>query len=159
MDPYDRIWDNDQNFMPLHLSTGFTIQRSLDLSSLREAPPAAVLQSARVLARRNVLTYNLPLDTLGDYSIFLYFAGILPVSPTFDVFINGDVVKSNYTVKISNVSALYITQKGIKSLNLTLKSITYYPQINAIEVYEIVDIPPEASSTTGAIDLLVLHAC
>ncbi|KAG2716773.1 hypothetical protein I3843_03G144600 [Carya illinoinensis] len=148
VDPYDRIWDNDQNFMPLHLSTGFTIQRSLDLSSLREAPPAAVLQSARVLARRNVLTYNLPLDTLGDYSIFLYFAGILPVSPTFDVFINGDVVKSNYTVKISNVSALYITQKGIKSLNLTLKSITYYPQINAIEVYEIVDIPPEASSTT-----------
>ncbi|XP_041005366.1 probable LRR receptor-like serine/threonine-protein kinase At5g48740 [Juglans microcarpa x Juglans regia] len=148
LDPSDRIWDADQNFMPLHLSTGFTIQQSLDLSSLREAPPAAVLQTARVLARRNVLTYNLPLDTLGDYCIFLYFAGILPVSSTFDVFINGDAVKSNYTVKISDVSTLYITQKGVKSLNLTLKNITYYPQVNAIEVYEIVDIPPEASSTT-----------
>lgn len=158
LDPYDRIWDADLNFMPLHLSMEFAIQRSLDLSSLREAPPAAVLQTARVLVRRNVLAYNLPLDTLGDYCIFLYFAGILPVSPSFDVFINGDAVKSNYTVKKSGVSALYITQKGIKSLNLTLKNISYYPQVNAIEVYEIVDIPPEVSSTTGAIDRLVLHA-
>ncbi|XP_050252880.1 probable LRR receptor-like serine/threonine-protein kinase At5g48740 [Quercus robur] len=49
---------------------------------------------------------------------------------------------------MSEVGALYCTRKGIKSLNITLKSITYYPQIHAIEVYEIVDIPLEASSTT-----------
>uniref|UniRef100_A0A2N9J102 Protein kinase domain-containing protein n=1 Tax=Fagus sylvatica TaxID=28930 RepID=A0A2N9J102_FAGSY len=148
LDPYDRIWDADQNFTPFHVTAGFMIQRSFNLSTLREIPPAAVLHTARVLARRNVLSYNLPLDTLGNYYIVLYFAGILPVSPSFDLLINGDVVQSNYTVKMSEVSALYHTRKEIKSLNITLKSIAYYPQINAIEVYEIVDIPLEASSTT-----------
>jgi hypothetical protein len=157
LDPYDRIWDADQNFTPFHVTAGFMIQRSFNLSTLREIPPAAVLHTARVLARRNVLSYNLPLDTLGNYYIVLYFAGILPVSPSFDLLINGDVVQSNYTVKMSEVSALYYTRKEIKSLNITLKSIAYYPQINAIEVYEIVDIPLEASSTTGSIELFILR--
>lgn len=157
LDPYDRIWDADQNFTPSHVSTGFKIQRNFNLSTLRESPPAAVLETARVLARREVLTYNLPLDTLADYYIVLYFAGIVPVSPLFDLLINGDLVQSNYTVNLSEVSALYFTRKEIKSLNITLKSITYYPQINAIEVYQIVDIPLEASSTTGSIELIIVH--
>ncbi|CAL5353509.1 unnamed protein product [Camellia sinensis] len=149
LDQYDRIWDADEDFLPFHISSGFKIQRTFNLSSLEETPPAAVLQTARVLARKEVLTYNLPLDdTLGDYYIILYFAGILPVSPSFNMLINGDVVQSNYTVKSSEVSALFITRKGIKSLNITMKSIRFYPQINAIEVYEIVDIPSESSSTT-----------
>ena len=148
MDPYDRIWDADRSFTLFHVATGFKIQLSFN-QSVPEAPPAAVLQSGRVLARRNALTYNLPLDALGDYYIILYFAGILPVFPSFDVFINGDAVKSNYTVRNSEISALYITRKAISSLNITLKSISSYPQINAFEVYEMVDIPPEASSTTG----------
>lgn len=152
MDPYDRIWDADQSYTPFHVSSGFNILLSHNLSSgLSESPPVAVLQTARVLARRNALTYNLPLDTLGDYYIVLYFAGILPVSPSFDILINGVVVQSNYTVKKSEASALYLTQKEIKSLNVTLKSIRFYPQINAIEVYEIVEIPLETSSTTGHI--------
>uniref|UniRef100_A0A6M2EUX4 Protein kinase domain-containing protein n=1 Tax=Populus davidiana TaxID=266767 RepID=A0A6M2EUX4_9ROSI len=49
---------------------------------------------------------------------------------------------------MSEAGALHLTQKGIENLNITLKSISFYPQINAIEVYEIVDIPLEASSTT-----------
>ena len=104
----------------------------------------------------NLLFYNLPLNTLANYYIVLYFAGIVPVSHSFDLLINGDVVQSNYTVNMSEVSSLYFTGKGIKSLNVTLKSITYYP-INAIEVYEIVDIPLEASSTTGSIELFIVH--
>ncbi|KAF2284507.1 hypothetical protein GH714_025916 [Hevea brasiliensis] len=124
LDPYDRIWDADENYTPFHVSIGFNKLLSFNLSSLSENPPLAVLQTARVLARRKVLTYNLALDTLGDYYIVLYFAGILPVSPSFDIFINGDIAQSNYTVTI------------------------FYPQINAIEVYEVVDIPSEASSTT-----------
>ena len=146
-----------QNFTSFHVSTGFKIQRNFNLSTLRESPPASVLETARVLARREVLTYNLPLDTLADYYTVLYFAGIVPVSPSFNLSINGDVVQSNYTVKMSEVSALYFTRKEIKSLNITLKSITYYPQIHAIEVYEIVDIPLEASSTTGSIELFIVH--
>ena len=122
---------------------------SLNSSTISENPPIAVLQTARVLARKTVLTYNLPLDTLGDYFIVLYFAGILPVFPSFDVIINGEVVRSNYTVRMSEASALYLTQKGIQNLNVTLRSTSFYPQINGIEVYEIIGIPSEASSTTG----------
>lgn len=139
------------------MSGGFKLQGGFNLSSLREDPPASVLQTARILARRNVLTYNLPLDTLGDYYIVLYFAGIVPVSPSFDILINGEVSQSNYTIKASDASALYFMQKDIRSLNITLKRIRYYPQVNAIEVYEIVDIPLETSSTTGAIDVFVVH--
>ncbi|KAH7838913.1 hypothetical protein Vadar_032637 [Vaccinium darrowii] len=146
-DQYDRIWDADMDFSPFHISTGFKVYSTFNLSSLKETPPAAVLQTARV-PRKKVLTYNLPLDTLGNYYVVLYFAGILPISPLFDVLINGDVVQSNYTVKRLEVSALFITRKRIKSLDITLKSISRYPQINAIEVYEIVDIPSESSSTT-----------
>ncbi|XP_002521090.2 probable LRR receptor-like serine/threonine-protein kinase At5g48740 [Ricinus communis] len=148
LDPYDRIWDADENYTPFHVSSGFNKLLRFNLSSLSENPPVYVLQTARVLARRDALTYNLDLDTTGDYCIVLYFAGILPVSPSFDVLINGDIVQSNYTVKMSEASALYLTRKEIKSLNITLKSISFYPQINAIEVYEIVEIPLEASSTT-----------
>lgn len=152
LDPYDRIWDADQSFSPFHVSTGFKIQLArFNASSLKEDLPADILQTARVLARRDVLTYNLSLDTLADYYIILYFAGILPVFPSFDILINGDVAQSNYTVRSSEVGALYFTQRGIKSLNITLKSISFYPQVNAIEVYEILDIPEEASSTTGKI--------
>ncbi|KAJ7961525.1 putative Kinase [Quillaja saponaria] len=148
LDPYDRIWEADQNFTPFHVSTGFYISLSFNKPSLMEEPPSAVLQTARVLARRNVLTYNLPLDMLGDYYIILYFAKILPVFSSFDVLINGDVVQSNYTLDNPQASALYATQKGIKNINITLKGINFCPQVNAIEVYEMVDIPPEASSTT-----------
>ncbi|KAG8641933.1 probable LRR receptor-like serine/threonine-protein kinase At5g48740 [Manihot esculenta] len=148
LDPHDRVWDADENYTPFHVSSGFNMLHSFNLSSLPENPPLAVLQTARVLARRNALTYNLALDTLGDYYIVLYFAGILPLSPSFDIFINGDIAQSNYTVTMSEPSALHLTREGISSLNITLKSINFYPQINAIEVYEVVDIPLEASSTT-----------
>ncbi|KAK2990071.1 hypothetical protein RJ640_025434 [Escallonia rubra] len=148
LDQYDRIWDGDQNFSPLHVAAVFGIQSTLNWFSLEESPPLAVLQTARVLARREDLTYNLPLDNLGDYYIVLYFAGVLPVSPTFDVLINGDIAQSNYTVNSWEVSSLTFTWKGIKSLNVTLKSIRFYPLVNAIEVYEIIDIPYESSSTT-----------
>ncbi|XP_057480750.1 probable LRR receptor-like serine/threonine-protein kinase At5g48740 isoform X1 [Actinidia eriantha] len=148
LDQYDRIWDADQDFSPFHVSTGFKMQSTVNLSSLKETPPAAVLQTARVLVRKDVLTYDLPLDTLGDYYIILYFAGILPVFPSFDILINGDVIWSNYAVKSSEASAMFITRKGIKSLNITMKGIRFYPQINGIEVYEIVNIPSESSSTT-----------
>ncbi|KAL9303338.1 hypothetical protein ACSQ67_020601 [Phaseolus vulgaris] len=148
LDPFDRIWDADRSFTPFHVAIGFKIQLSFRQSSLVEEPPAAVLQTGRVLARSNTLTYNLPLDALGDYYIILYFAGILPVFPSFDVLINGELVKSNYKINSSQTSALYLTRKGIGSLNITLKSISFYPQINAFEVYEMVDIPTDASSTT-----------
>ncbi|XP_004292376.1 PREDICTED: probable LRR receptor-like serine/threonine-protein kinase At5g48740-like [Fragaria vesca subsp. vesca] len=149
LDPYDRIWDADQSFSPFHVSTGFKTQLIIaNISGLKENLPADILQTARVLARRDVLTYDLLLDTLADYYIVLYFAGILPVLPSFDILINGDVAQSNYTVRSSEVSALYFTQRGIRSLNITLKSISFFPQINAIEVYEVLDIPEEASSTT-----------
>ncbi|KAH9784860.1 putative LRR receptor-like serine/threonine-protein kinase [Citrus sinensis] len=147
-DPYDRIWDADEDYAPSHVSTGFNLLVGFSSSSIQESPPAAVLQTARVLARRDVMTYNFPVDTLADYYIVLYFAGILPVSPTFEVLINGDIAASNYTVRSSEAGALYFTWKGIKSLNITIKSIKFYPQVNALEVYEILDIPPETSSTT-----------
>lgn len=148
LDEYDRIWDADEDFSPHHVSTAFDIQNNFNLSNLKETPPIAVLQSARVLARWADLTYNLPIDGLGDYYVVLYFAGILPVSPAFDVLINGEVVQSNYTVKRWDANALFFTMRGINGLNITLKSISYYPLINALEVYEILDIPLETSSTT-----------
>ncbi|XWS76097.1 hypothetical protein CRYUN_Cryun01aG0147800 [Craigia yunnanensis] len=148
IDPFDRIWDADQSYTPFHVSPGFDILLSFNLSSQKESPPLDVLQTARVLAREDVLQYNLPLDTLGDYYIVLYFAGILPVSSSFDILINGDVQQSEFTIRTSESSTLYFTQKGITSLDIALRRIRFYPQINAFEIHEIIDIPPEASSTT-----------
>ncbi|KAG4188921.1 hypothetical protein ERO13_A08G194800v2 [Gossypium hirsutum] len=147
-DPFDRIWDADQSYTPAHLSPAFHIPLGLNLSSLKESPPLDVLQTARVLARDDVLHYNLPLDTFGDYYIVLYFADILPVSASFDILINGVVQQSNFTITTSETSTLYFTQKGITSLDIAFRRIRFYPQISAFEVHEIVDIPPEASSTT-----------
>ncbi|KAA3468838.1 putative LRR receptor-like serine/threonine-protein kinase [Gossypium australe] len=147
-DPFDRIWDADRSYTPAHLSPAFHIPLGLSLSSLKESPPLDVLQTARVLARDDVLHYNLPLYTLGDYYIVLYFADILPVSASFDILINGVVQQSNFTITTSETSTLYFTQKGITSLDIAFRRIRFYPQISAFEVYEIVDIPPEASSTT-----------
>ncbi|KAK8573309.1 hypothetical protein V6N13_100111 [Hibiscus sabdariffa] len=148
IDPFDRIWDADQSYTPFHASPAFNILLSFNLSSQKERPPLNVLQTARVLAREDVLHYNLPLDKLGDYYIVLYFAGILPVSASFDILINGDLLLSEFKIRTSEASTLYFKQKGITSLDIALRSIVFYPQINALEVYEIVDIPPETSSTT-----------
>ncbi|KAL4313393.1 hypothetical protein GQ457_01G037640 [Hibiscus cannabinus] len=148
IDPFDRIWDADQSYTPFHASPAFNIRLSFNLSSQKERPPLNVLQTARVLAREDVLHYNLPLDKLGDYYIVLYFAGILPVSASFDILINGDLLLSEFKIRTSEASTLYFKQKGITSLDIALRSIIFYPQINALEVYEIVDIPPETSSTT-----------
>ncbi|MFQ6627314.1 hypothetical protein Gotur_005939 [Gossypium turneri] len=147
-DPFDRIWDADRSYTPAHLSPAFHIPLGLNLSSLKESPPLDVLQTARVLARDDFLHYNLPLDTFGDYYIVLYFADILPVSASFDILINGVVQQSNFTITTSETSTLYFTQKQIISLDIAFRRIRFYPQISAFEVYEIVDIPPEASSTT-----------
>ncbi|KAK8631099.1 hypothetical protein V6N13_079863 [Hibiscus sabdariffa] len=148
IDPFDRIWDADQSYTPFHASPAFSIRLSFNLSSQKERPPLNVLQTARVLAREDVLHYNLPLDKLGDYYIVLYFAGILPISASFDILINGDLLLSEFKIRTSEASTLYFKQKGITSLDIALRSIIFYPQINALEVYEIVDIPPETSSTT-----------
>ncbi|KAK1355968.1 putative LRR receptor-like serine/threonine-protein kinase [Heracleum sosnowskyi] len=148
-DQYDRIWDADQNYTPFHLSTSFDIQSTFNLSSNNQSLPLSVLQTARVLTRRDDLTYNLPLSSiLGDYSIVLYFAGILPVSPTFDVLIDGGLLQSNYTVKSGEVSNLSFTIYGINNMNITLKSTRFYPLLSAIEVFEIVYIPAASSLTT-----------
>ncbi|CAI0426611.1 unnamed protein product [Linum tenue] len=148
VDPYDRIWDADENYNPFHVSSGFNVFLGLNTSTVAEDPPVSVLQTARVLARSDVLTYNLPLGVPADYYIVLYFAGILPVSPAFDVVVNGDMVELDYSVQMGEAYALYLTRKAIDNLNLTLRGTRFYPQINGIEVYQIVDIPLEASSTT-----------
>ncbi|KAL7116251.1 hypothetical protein ACP275_04G230900 [Erythranthe tilingii] len=148
LDPYDRLWDADEDYSPYHVSTGFDIESNFDLSKIKESPPCVVLQTARVLARWNNLVYRLPLDNIGDYYIVLYFAGILPVSPTFDLLVNDEVVRSNYTVARWEANGIFFSVKGTKELNITLKTITYYPLVNALEVYEILEIPLESSSTT-----------
>ncbi|KAI3742040.1 hypothetical protein L1987_59719 [Smallanthus sonchifolius] len=147
LDQYDRIWDPDQDFSPFHTSTGFETLGTFNTWGLDESPPQPVLQTGRVLARREGLSYNLALENIGDYYLVLYFAGILPVSPTFDVLINGEVVESNYSVESWQVGSLHFLRKGIKSLNITFKDISFYPLVNAIEVYEIVNIPQESSTT------------
>ncbi|KAL0295462.1 UNVERIFIED_CONTAM: putative LRR receptor-like serine/threonine-protein kinase [Sesamum angustifolium] len=158
LDPYDRIWDADEDFSPYHVSAGFDVESNFSLSNIKESPPIAVLQTGRVLARWNNLVYRLPLDNQGDYHVVLYFAGILPVSPSFDVIINGEVVQSNYTVMQWEANSLFFTVKGIKTLNITLKTICYYPLVNALEVYEILDIPLEASSTTVSALQVIQHS-
>ncbi|KAG9149331.1 hypothetical protein Leryth_003301 [Lithospermum erythrorhizon] len=157
IDQYDRIWDADEDFTPFHVSTGFDIQNIFNLSNLIESPPTAILQTARVLARWNELTYNLPLDHQGDYHIILYFAGILPVSSSFDVMINGNIFQANYTVQTWESKDMLFTLKEINSLNITLRKVGYFPFINALEVYEILDIPPGTSSTTPSNYSKVLH--
>ncbi|KAL6497890.1 hypothetical protein OROHE_026917 [Orobanche hederae] len=149
LDAYDRIWDADEDFSPYHVSSSFDVKSNFNLSNIKESPPAVVLQTARVLARRDNLMYELPLNyKQGDYYVVLYFAGILQVAPTFDVLINGQVVRSNYRVMKWEANCLPFTVKGIKSLDITLKRINYYPLVNALEVYEILDIPLESSPTT-----------
>ncbi|XP_013644334.2 probable LRR receptor-like serine/threonine-protein kinase At5g48740 isoform X2 [Brassica napus] len=147
-DPFDRIWDPDQSFAPFHTSWNFNRLARLSSFNITETPPDTVLQTARILARKEILSYTLSLDTLGGYYIILYFAGILSLSPSFSVTINNEVKQSEYTVTSSEASALYFTQKRISELNITFEKFKFNPQVNALEVFQILQIPPEASSTT-----------
>ncbi|BAB09427.1 receptor protein kinase-like protein [Arabidopsis thaliana] len=147
-DPFDRIWDPDQSYSPFHASWSFNGLTKLNSFNITENPPASVLKTARILARKESLSYTLSLHTPGDYYIILYFAGILSLSPSFSVTINDEVKQSDYTVTSSEAGTLYFTQKGISKLNITLRKIKFNPQVSALEVYEILQIPPEASSTT-----------
>ncbi|ONK77646.1 uncharacterized protein A4U43_C02F8980 [Asparagus officinalis] len=147
-DYYDRIWDVDQNFWPTRLSTEFKIPVQLELSGVKESPPVEVLQTARVLVRRDTLTYYFSLEKSGDYYVVLHFAGITPVSPTFDVLINDNSVSSNYSVKHGEASSILYSVKGIDSLRIMFRNVSFYPQVNAIEIYEAIGIPLECSTTT-----------
>ncbi|KAG1370063.1 putative LRR receptor-like serine/threonine-protein kinase [Cocos nucifera] len=148
LDYYDRVWDVDQNFSPSHLTAGFQIPIPLNFSGIRESPPASILQTARILARRNVLSYNFPLDKLGDYYVLLYFAGIMPVSSSFDVLINDNVVSPDYSVKHAEAGSIFFSAESVDYLNITFRNVSFYPQVNAIEIYEILDIPLECTGTT-----------
>ncbi|XP_021759435.1 probable LRR receptor-like serine/threonine-protein kinase At5g48740, partial [Chenopodium quinoa] len=148
LDRYDRVWDADVDFSPSHLSIPLYTKVGLNAPSISEVPPLAVLQTARLLEKRNFLTYNLPLDELGNYYIVLYFAGIIPVYSRFNILANGETIQLNYTVISRNSSVHYFTMKQVRGLNITFQNISFYPLVNAIEVFEIVDIPPETSSTT-----------
>lgn len=148
LDQYDRVWDADEDFSPSHLSMALYTKYDLNTSSINEVPPMVVVQTARLLERRNLLTYDLPLDELGSYYVVLYFAGIVPVSSRFDILANGGIIQSNYSVISRNSTVFYFTMEQIRGLNITLQNISFFPLINAIEVFEIVDIPPETSSTT-----------
>lgn len=122
---------------------------ALKFSELKENPPLAVLQTARVLARRNVLSYRFPLKKLGNYNLVIYFAGVLPVSSSFDVLVNGNVVNLDYHVRHAEVSSIVYLAKTIDRLKLSFRNVSFYPQVNGIEIYEVVNIPPECPATTG----------
>ncbi|CAN8265621.1 unnamed protein product [Cochlearia groenlandica] len=147
-DPYDRIWDPDQSFAPFHASSSFNRLTRSSSFNITENPPASVLQTARILARKDSLSYTFSLNTIGDYYIILYFNGILSLSPSFNVTINDEVKQSDYTVTSSEASTLYFTPKRISKLNITFGKIKFNPQVNALEVYQILQVPLEASSTT-----------
>ncbi|XP_056696572.1 probable LRR receptor-like serine/threonine-protein kinase At5g48740 isoform X1 [Spinacia oleracea] len=148
LDRYDRVWDADEDFSPSHLSVPLYTKFSLNASLETEVPPMVVLQTARLLERKKLLTYDLPLEELGNYYIVLYFAGIVPVSSRFNILANKGIVRSNYTVTSRNSSVLHFTVEQVRGLNITLQNISFYPLINAIEVFQMVDLPPETSSTT-----------
>ncbi|XP_020597225.1 LOW QUALITY PROTEIN: probable LRR receptor-like serine/threonine-protein kinase At5g48740 [Phalaenopsis equestris] len=147
-DYYDRIWDEDQKFHPSRLSGAFYMPLPLKISGLKENPPLVVLQTARVLARRNVLNYRFPLEKLGNYYLVIYFAGVMPVSSSFDVLVNGDVVSSDYHVRHAEVSSVVYLAKNIERLKLSFRNVSFYPQVNGIEIYEVLNIPPECPATT-----------
>lgn len=131
------------------MASSFHLPVSFNATGIEENPPISVLQTARVLARKNVLTYYFPLDKLGDYCVVLYFAGIMPVTSSFDVLINGDVVHTEYAVKHGEVGSISFVGKEIDNLNITFRNVSFYPQVNGIEIYEVLDIPTECSTTTG----------
>ncbi|XP_057534815.1 probable LRR receptor-like serine/threonine-protein kinase At5g48740 [Amaranthus tricolor] len=147
-DKFDRVWDSDKDFSPAHLSTALHTNLGLNTALMNEEPPMAVMQTARLLERRKLLTYNLALDQLGNYYIVLYFAGVVPVSSKFNISANGALIRSNYAVISRKASVCYFTMEKINGLNITLQNISFYPLINAIEVFQIGDIPQETSSTT-----------
>ncbi|KAL0924477.1 hypothetical protein M5K25_005308 [Dendrobium thyrsiflorum] len=147
-DYYDRIWDEDQKFHPSRLSGAFYIPLAVKFSWLKENPPLAVLQTARVLARRNVLSYRFPLEKLGNYYVVIYFAGVLPVSSIFDVLVNDNVVNSDYHVRHAEVSSIVYLAKAVDKVKVSFRNVSFYPQVNGIEIYEVVKIPPECSATT-----------
>ncbi|GER31487.1 leucine-rich repeat protein kinase family protein [Striga asiatica] len=62
LDQYDRIWEADKDFSPYHVSSSFVTQTNFRSSNIKGSPPNAVLQTARVLARRNNLVYYMPLS-------------------------------------------------------------------------------------------------
>ncbi|XP_078158638.1 leucine-rich repeat protein kinase family protein isoform X1 [Carex rostrata] len=147
-DYYDRVWDPDQKFIPSRLTASFRIQKSLNASTIKERPPVSILQTARVLARKNIMSYNFPLGKLGSYYMILYFAGITPVSSTFDILVNKNVMSLGYTVKHGQASSLAFTVKMVDRVCVSFQNISFCPQVNAIEIYEIINMPPECSAAT-----------
>lgn len=95
------------------------------------------------------MSYNFPLGKLGSYYMILYFAGITPVSSTFDILINKNVMSLGYAVKHGQASSLAFTVKMVDRVCVSFRNISFYPQVNAIEIYEIVNMPPECSAATG----------
>ncbi|KAH9312395.1 hypothetical protein KI387_027430, partial [Taxus chinensis] len=147
-DSYDRIWDVDQNFSPRHLTTGFDIQVKINSSGIPESPPDAVLQSARILVRTNNLFYNFQFNEKATYFVIAYFTKILAVYSTFNVLVNGDIIKYNYTLQSGEAGGIYhSTSDSTSEINITIHNVSFHPQINALEVYQIADIPVESSQS------------
>lgn len=128
---------------------GFDIPVKINSSGVPERPPDAVLQSVRILVRKDTLSYKFQLDEEANYLVIAYFARILPVKSSFHVLVNGDILTSNYTLQSSETCTISSISNNTSVINITIQNVSSHPQINALEVYQIADIPLGSSQSQG----------
>uniref|UniRef100_A0A7I4ABQ0 non-specific serine/threonine protein kinase n=1 Tax=Physcomitrium patens TaxID=3218 RepID=A0A7I4ABQ0_PHYPA len=141
-DNYDRIWNSDQYYLDASTSSTHSITHDLNTSAVADAAPMTVLQSNRFNFRNQSLSYSLPLaKPNGKYLMNTYFSELHgAVGPTFKLSVNEAVLMTVGGLPPLSVSEFTVTQAASWWWNISLLPVSGAPLINALEIYETVQL-------------------
>lgn len=152
-DIYDRIWDPDQYYLDAVSTSTQSIRLNLNTSAVPDDAPMTVLQSDRFNFYNQSLAYSFPLSqSTGNYLMNAYFGTLLNTTgPTMKVLINGGfLVEILGSPPYSSFESTAV-QPATYWWNLTLSPISGAPQINGLELYEIVQLQSTTLQKDGTL--------
>ncbi|XP_024371320.1 probable LRR receptor-like serine/threonine-protein kinase At5g48740 isoform X5 [Physcomitrium patens] len=141
-DRYDRIWDPDHYYLDGSTTSTHSISRKLKTSAVTDDCPLIVLQSNRFNYHNQTLSYSLPLSKPnGKYLMNAYFGELYNTTgPTFIMTVNGAVLTTVVGWPPLSGAEFTATQAASSWWNISLLPVIGAPQINGLEVYEIIQL-------------------
>lgn len=155
-DSYDRIWDSDQYYLDATSTSTHSITHQLKTAAVADVAPMIVLQSDRFNYHNQTLSYSFPLfQPTGKYLMNTYFGELYNKNgPIFKVSVNDAVlITVDGWPPLSGVE-FTVTQVAGWWWNISLLPLTGAPQINGLEIFEIVQLKHTSNAADGKVFLM-----
>ena len=152
-DSCDRIWDSDQYYLDASTTSTHYVSYHLKTAAVADDAPMTVLQSDRFNYHNQTLSYSFPLSQAsGKYLMNAYFGELYNRSgPTFKVLVNDAFLMTVERLPPLSGAEFTVTQAAGWWWNISLLPVTGAPQINALEIFETLQLKHSSNAADGKV--------